>query len=61
MEDLLNNFLLDIGKIDMYCLFGGFGVCLDVGNVYVGYVVMLYFDLLLVKVCMYGVIFEIVI
>lgn len=50
--------MLDIGKIDMYCLLGGFGVCLDVGNVYFGYVVIFYFDFLLVKVCMYGFFFE---
>lgn len=32
MEDLFNNFMLDIGWVDMYCFIGGFGVWLDVGN-----------------------------
>lgn len=32
IEDLLNNFMLDMGKIMVYCSGGGFGVCLDMGN-----------------------------
>ncbi|THE10103.1 pyruvate carboxylase [Enterococcus hirae] len=50
-EDPLNHFLPDTGKIDTYRSPGGFGVRLDVGNAYAGYVVTPYFDSLLVKVC----------
>lgn len=53
-EDPLNNFLPDTGKIDTYRSPGGFGVRLDVGNAYAGYVVTPYFDSLLVKVCTHG-------
>lgn len=51
MEDFVNDFMLDIGCIEMYWLLGGNGVCLDVGNIYFGVIVMFYFDLLFVKVC----------
>ena len=57
-EDPLNNFLPDTGKIDTYRSPGGFGVRLDVGNAYAGYVVTPYFDSLLVKVCTHGATFE---
>ncbi|EPH95272.1 pyruvate carboxylase [Enterococcus faecalis 13-SD-W-01] len=57
-EDPLNNFLPDTGKIDTYRSPGGFGVRLDVGNAYAGYVVTPYFDSLLVKVCSFGADFD---
>ncbi|OQO71280.1 pyruvate carboxylase [Enterococcus villorum] len=57
-EDPLNNFLPDTGKIDTYRSPGGFGVRLDVGNAYAGYVVTPYFDSLLVKVCTHAADFE---
>ncbi|WP_165006122.1 MULTISPECIES: pyruvate carboxylase [unclassified Enterococcus] len=57
-EDPLNQFLPDTGKIDTYRSPGGFGVRLDVGNAYAGYVVTPYFDSLLVKVCTHGADFD---
>ncbi|MFV0561217.1 MAG: pyruvate carboxylase, partial [Enterococcus sp.] len=57
-EDPLNHFLPDTGKIDTYRSPGGFGVRLDVGNAYSGYVVTPYFDSLLVKVCTHAADFE---
>lgn len=57
-EDPLNHFLPDTGKIDTYRSPGGFGVRLDVGNAYAGYVVTPYFDSLLVKVCTHAADFD---
>ncbi|NJE63282.1 pyruvate carboxylase [Enterococcus durans] len=57
-EDPLNHFLPDTGKIDTYRSPGGFGVRLDVGNAYSGYVVTPYFDSLLVKVCTHAADFD---
>ncbi|MDR2464872.1 MAG: pyruvate carboxylase, partial [Streptococcaceae bacterium] len=50
-EDAENGFTPDTGKIDTYRSPGGYGVRLDVGNAYAGYVVTPFFDSLLVKVC----------
>ncbi|MEY8444787.1 pyruvate carboxylase [Enterococcus ratti] len=57
-EDPLNHFLPDTGKIDTYRSPGGFGVRLDVGNAYAGYVVTPHFDSLLVKVCTHAADFD---
>lgn len=57
-EDPLNNFMPDAGIISAYRSSGGFGVRLDAASGYAGAVVTPYYDSLLVKVCTWGLSFE---
>lgn len=57
-EDPLNNFMPDAGIISAYRSSGGFGVRLDAASGYAGAVVTPYYDSLLVKVCTWGMSFE---
>lgn len=52
VEDL-NIFLLSLGKIICFYVFGGFGVCWEF-YIYVGYIVLLYYDLMIGKLICYG-------
>ena len=58
-EDPLNNFMPDAGIISAYRSSGGFGVRLDAASGYAGAVVTPYYDSLLVKVCTWGMTFEV--
>lgn len=58
IEDLLNNFIFDYGCIIVYCLVIGMGIWLDGGMVYVGGVIMWYYDLFLIKVIVWVLMFE---
>ncbi|MEY8457827.1 ATP-binding protein [Lactococcus ileimucosae] len=53
-EKTENNFYPAPGKIEAYYASGGCGVRLDVGNAYVGYELLPYFDTLLVKAVTYA-------
>ena len=57
-ENVLNNFLPDTGKIEVYKTGGGPGVRLDGGNGFTGAVITPYFDSLLVKTTTYDNSFE---
>ena len=57
-ENVLNNFLPDTGKIEVYKTGGGPGVRLDGGNGFTGAVITPYFDSLLVKATTYDNSFE---
>lgn len=57
-EDVLNNFLPDTGRIDIYRTGSGPGVRLDGGNGFTGAVITPYFDSLLVKTTTHARTFE---
>lgn len=57
-ENVLNNFLPDTGKIEVYKTGGGPGVRLDGGNGFAGAMISPYFDSLLVKTTTYDRTFE---
>jgi pyruvate carboxylase len=57
-ENVMNNFLPDTGKIDVYKTGAGPGVRLDGGNGFTGAVISPYFDSLLVKTTTYDRTFE---
>lgn len=54
IEDLMQGFCFDIGKIIMYCFLGGVGICFDGGMVYQGVQISLYFDFMFVKLICCG-------
>jgi pyruvate carboxylase len=57
-ENVLNNFLPDTGRIEVYKTGGGPGVRLDGGNGFTGSIISPYFDSLLVKATTYDNSFE---
>lgn len=57
VEDLKNNFLFLFGKIICYYVFGGFGVCIDM-VIYIGYIILLYYDLMCLKLIVWVLIWE---
>lgn len=49
--------MLFLGKVEMYLLLGGFGICVDL-VVYLGYLILFFYDLMVVKLIVYGKICE---
>lgn len=52
MEDL-ECFLFCLGKIECFYVFGGMGVCWEL-YIYFGYIVFVYYDLMIGKFIIYG-------
>lgn len=57
VENLEKNFMLVLGEIKFYFFLGGLGVWIDL-VVYLNYKILLYYDLMIVKVICYVEIWE---